>query len=154
MLVKRKKSAPLGKSAEIDSGSYFDEACPSLAWESWGYVGKGMETGGWWHAESSGQDSAVDCQHQWQQSLLAGSPRPGHSMHRCRSLQKQAPVGTSSTYITTLSRAREALGTWRYMWRGFLESASSGTYKVAPSSSHRRRPVPYSPSSSSLYDCC
>ncbi|KAK1238862.1 hypothetical protein MKX08_005923 [Trichoderma sp. CBMAI-0020] len=51
------KSAPLGTSAEIDSGSYFDEVMFIIglgAGATWS-----METG-WWHAEGSGQDSAVD----------------------------------------------------------------------------------------------
>lgn len=59
MLVTRNKSAPLGKSAEIDSGSYFDEVVFIIGLGLGAGAAVSMETG-WWHAEGSGQDSAVD----------------------------------------------------------------------------------------------
>lgn len=71
MLVKREMSAPLGKSAEIDSGSYFDEV---LLMELGLRKHTCMETGGWWHAESSGRIR------QWPGNDGSGSP------YRCRSL--------------------------------------------------------------------
>ncbi|GFP59030.1 hypothetical protein TASIC1_0012003300 [Trichoderma asperellum] len=60
--------------------------------------------------QGSGQDSAVE------QAMMAAKP-----------------AGQSSA-----KQGLRALGTWRYMYQGWMESASSGAYKVVPSISRQR----------------